>query len=97
MFSEALAFLDKNTERYMVDYYADKAEAETERADKAEERADKAEERADKAEKERLADKRDSAIKMLKDGQSIKKISEYLSVSEEELERIQEEVIRSME
>ncbi len=127
MFSEALAFLDKNTERYMVDYYADKAEAETVRADKAEERADKAEselrieteragkaeselkietvradkaeeradkaeERADKAEKARLADKRDSAIKMLKDGQSVKKVSEYLSVSEEELQKIREEV-----
>ena len=86
MFSEALAFLDKNTERYMVDYYADKAEAETVRADKAEERADK-------AEKARLADKRDFAIKMLKDGQSIKKVSEYLSMSEREVEKIQEEVI----
>ena len=41
MFSEALAFLDKNTERYMVDFYADKAEAETVRAYKAWQRSGK--------------------------------------------------------
>jgi len=104
MFSEALAFLDKNTERYMVDYYADKAEAETLRADKAEERADKVKEladkekeRADKAEKEKLAYKRDSAIKMLQDGQSIEKVSEYLALPEKEIAEIREEIMHGME
>ena len=81
----------------MVDYYADKAEAETLRADKAEERADKAEKLADKAEKEKLAYKRDSAIKMLKDGQSIEKVSEYLALPEKEIAEIREEIMHGME
>ncbi len=85
MFSEALAFMDKNTERYMVDYYAEKAEAETLRADQAEERADK-------LEKDWFADKRESAIKMLKDGQTIQKITEYLSISEAEVIKIKDEI-----
>ena len=85
MFSEALAFLDKNTERYMVDYYAEKAEAETLRADQAEERADK-------LEKDWFADKRESAIKMLEDGQSVNKIAEYLSISEAEVIKIKDEI-----
>ncbi len=100
MFSEALAFLDKNTERYMVDYYAEKAEAETLRADQAESerkaetlRADQAEERADKAEKDRFDDRRKFAIKMLKDGQSVKKVAEYLSISEAEVIKIKEEIM----
>ncbi|MBQ7463878.1 MAG: PD-(D/E)XK nuclease family transposase [Lachnospiraceae bacterium] len=95
MFSEALAFLDKNTERYMVDYYAEKAEKAEEKAEAETVRADKAEEKAKNAESKITSEKQASAIRMLKDGQSMEKVSEYLNISMKEVDHIKNEIDNS--